>query len=207
MTEHFVAELVKKYGREKGGTERPTGVAQLARSVGAIARREWAGERGEVVGAAVVLPVLLVHDTRLDSPGTCAILNDHLKSQIRTRPGDMRVAPLILLTVEDLENLESSVGRFSLAELLRDYHRSAGTAGFPSAFPGRLKMPRPHPAKRSSHVDVERAHGGGQPVPVPEAGGRRVFGAGPKRGGVEMIALPRLPTEAGPRRLQSDLSG
>ena len=36
---------------------------------------------------------------------------------------DVNVASLIILTVEDLENLELSVGRFSLAELLCDYHQ------------------------------------------------------------------------------------
>lgn len=123
VTELFVTELIKKYGRDKGGKERAKGVAQLARSVGLIARREWAGEKGEIVGAFVLLPVLLVHDARLDSPGTCAILNDHFKEQIGTVPTDVKVGSLILLTIEDLENLESSVGRFSLAELLWDYHR------------------------------------------------------------------------------------
>lgn len=44
------------------------GVAQLARSVGAVARSEWSGERGEFARTTVLHPVLLAHDTRPDTP-------------------------------------------------------------------------------------------------------------------------------------------
>jgi hypothetical protein len=36
----------------------------------------------------------------------------------------MRVAPLTIMTILDLENLESSVGKFSLVDLLSDYTRA-----------------------------------------------------------------------------------
>ena len=123
VTERFVAELRRKYGRDPERKARDKGVAQLAPIAGAVMRGEWAGETGEIGGASVVLPVLLVHDTRMDSPGTCAILNDDFMELLGPVPQGWRVAPLILLTVDDLENLESSVGRFSLAELLWEYDR------------------------------------------------------------------------------------
>ena len=106
VTERFVAELRRKYGRDPERKARDKGVAQLAPIAGAVMRGEWAGETGEIGGASVVLPVLLVHDTRMDSPGTCAILNDDFMELLGPVPQGWRVAPLILLTVDDLENLE-----------------------------------------------------------------------------------------------------
>jgi len=38
-------------------------------------------------------------------------------------PADKRVAPLTIMTVQDLENLEKSIGHFSLADLLASYTR------------------------------------------------------------------------------------
>ncbi len=121
LTERFVAELRRNYGREPEGKGRDKGVAQLAPIVRAVVRGEWAGETGEIAGASVVLPVLLVHDTRMDLPGTGAILDDGFMELLGPVPKGWLGTPLILLTVEDLENLESSVGKFSLVEPLWDY--------------------------------------------------------------------------------------
>jgi hypothetical protein len=124
VTETFVAELRRRYGKDPRGEERDKGVAQLARITRAIVDRVWLGEKRELVDAKAVLPVLLTHDAQMDSPGVCWFLNQHFVDLFGVIPRQWRVAPLILLTVEDLENLESSVGRFTLAELLSDYDRA-----------------------------------------------------------------------------------
>jgi hypothetical protein len=118
----FLAELRRRYGKDPGGAGRHKGVAQLARIIRAILDRAWRGEDRELDKASAVAPVLLTHDTRMDSPIVCWQLNEDLFKLIGDIPFGWRVAPLILLTIEDLENLESSVGQFTLAELVRDYH-------------------------------------------------------------------------------------
>jgi hypothetical protein len=63
--ETLLRDIRKKYGVEPGSKKRGKGVAQLARSIGAIARGEWCGPNREFAETQVVYPVLLVHDTRL----------------------------------------------------------------------------------------------------------------------------------------------
>ena len=118
----FLEELRRRYGQDPDGKERDKGVAQLARIIRAILDRVWRGEDRELDSANAIIPVLLTHDTRMDSPVVGWQLNEDLVKMIGEIPFGWRVAPLIVLTIEDLENLESSVGRFTLAELFRDYH-------------------------------------------------------------------------------------
>ena len=66
--EEFLKEVRKKYGYDPETNERK-GVAQLARSVGAVMRREWAGPDQEYAQLASVIPVLLVFDARMAAPG------------------------------------------------------------------------------------------------------------------------------------------
>ena len=40
------------------------------------------------------------------------------------RKGPFRVTPLIVMTIDDLESLETSIEHFSLRDLLRDYSAS-----------------------------------------------------------------------------------
>jgi len=118
----FLKVLRSRYGKDPDGKERDKGVAQLARIIRAILDRVWRGEDRELDSANAIIPVLLTHDTRMDSPVVGWQLNEDLVKMIGEIPFGWRVAPLIVLTVEDLENLESSVGPFTFAELLRDYH-------------------------------------------------------------------------------------
>jgi hypothetical protein len=121
----FLDELRRRYGKDPGGVGRDKGVAQLARIVRAILERSWRGQDCELAKARVIVPVLLTHDTRMDSPIFCWQLNEDLLRLIDDIPLGWRVLPLILLTIADLENLESSVGQFTLAELFRDYDDAA----------------------------------------------------------------------------------
>ena len=122
----FVQQLRRKYGvsaAEGGARERPKGAAQLAKIVGAITRREWTGSNGEFAQAAKIYPVLVVHDERLGVPGSGKFLNDEFKSLLGTVPPGLVVDPLTIMTIGDLENLETSVTGFGLRDLLRDYTR------------------------------------------------------------------------------------
>ena len=67
--EALIQDIRSKYGASPKRGERDKGVAQLARSIGAIVRDEWAGPDGEFRQVAVLHPLPVVHDSRFDAPG------------------------------------------------------------------------------------------------------------------------------------------
>ena len=113
----FIQELMKKYGL----TSELKGIAQLARSIGAIARREWKGEHGELSQVKRLYPLLIVHDEKLSSPGIVPILNLEFRRLLGDLPAGCVVDNLIMLTVFDLENLTSSLENFGFTAFLQDY--------------------------------------------------------------------------------------
>ena len=120
----FIQQLRRKYGvvpAEGPDRERPKGTAQLAKIVGAIARREWTGFSGEFARAEKIYPVLVVYDERLGIPGSGKFLDDEFQSLLGSVPQGVNVAPLTIMTVGDLENLETSTASFAMRDLLRDY--------------------------------------------------------------------------------------
>lgn len=120
-TETLPREIRKKYGKAEG--ERDKGVAQLARSIGAIARGEWLGDHGQFADITTLYPVLLVHDNRLDTPLFGHFLEQEFRSLLGKISRERHVAPLTVMTIHDLENLERSIEGFSLLGLLADYAR------------------------------------------------------------------------------------
>ena len=72
--------------------------------------------------AILVYPVLIVHDTRMDAPAYGDFLATEFLSLLGD-PGNLskRVAPLTVITVADLENLQLSVGQFGFRQLLEAY--------------------------------------------------------------------------------------
>jgi len=121
--EDFVAALRKSYGASRKDKERDKGVAQLARSIGAIVCGEWTGEHGEFADLPMIYPVLVAHDTRLDAPALGHFLENEFRALLGPVPQGKQVAPLTVMTIQDLENLEKSIDNFSLANLLADYSR------------------------------------------------------------------------------------
>jgi hypothetical protein len=124
--EEFVQQLRRKYGvlpTDGPERERPKGAAQLAKIVGVIARREWTASGGEFARAEIIYPVLVVHDERLGIPGSGKFLDDEFISLLGPVQRGVTVAPLTIMTVGDLENLETSTASFALRDLLRDYTR------------------------------------------------------------------------------------
>jgi hypothetical protein len=124
--EEFVWQLRRKYGMlpaEGAVVERPKGAAQLAKIAGAIARREWVGASGEFAKAVKIYPVLVVYDERLGIPGCGKFLDDEFKSLLQPMPQGIAVAPLTIMSIGDLENLETSTVNFAVRDLLKDYTR------------------------------------------------------------------------------------
>jgi len=130
--EAYLEHLRAKYGVAARVAEgdRPKGVAQLARILGTITTGGWTGSEHQFDRARLLYPVLLVHDPLLG----VAVYGNFLATEFsrlfgagevtgELQKGDQRVAPLTVMTIGDLETLESSVGEFSLREFLADYSR------------------------------------------------------------------------------------
>lgn len=125
----FVKHLRIRYGGE--GTLK--GYKQLARNVGKISMREWHPVGIDLTKAKHIFPVLLVHDSLLDAPVFGHFLAKEFGYSLEPESidmgswmvkGDFRVAPLIVMTIDDLECLDSSLNNFTLASLLRAYSAS-----------------------------------------------------------------------------------
>lgn len=121
----YQAALQKKYLRG----ERDVAVGQLARAIRAIASGSWAG-LGSPGDVALVYPVAIVHDRLLVEPLATEFLANMLVSELGAAPvpsswqwefDGLRMAPLTILTVDDLEDLEYSIGNVTLMDLLDAY--------------------------------------------------------------------------------------
>ena len=119
--ERLMDNLRELYGVSNRKGERPKGVAQLARLINEILANPNAAWSGQFAHANVFYPVLLVHDVNLTSPALGHRLNDEFQKLLNKTPTGKRVAPLVVMTIDDLEKLESSVGNFALRDLLAAY--------------------------------------------------------------------------------------
>lgn len=132
--EGYLDELRRKYALSPGtnSDRKVKGVAQLGRWIRRIATGDvtLAGRDWERVRC--VYPVLVAYDESIDTPGHSEFFGmefvrafepDEVRANGYMRKGSLTVAPLAVGTVEDLENLESSVENFRLVDLLNDYAR------------------------------------------------------------------------------------
>jgi hypothetical protein len=130
--EHFLEHLRKKYGVTCGGDRdrKVKGVGQLARIISVLASEQFPNYNDKLSEAQLVYPVLVVHDPFLGAPVYGHFLSSEFKLSLdpdveyasgETIKGRFRVAPLIIMTVEDLEILETSIEHFSLRDLFQDY--------------------------------------------------------------------------------------
>lgn len=126
--ETYLQHLKNKYVWSDGN--KGVGVGQLAKSINIIASKKWLGRNQEFSKVRLVYPVLLVHDSLLAAPvyGNFLALEfkkllypDMELSSGELLKADLRVAPLIIMTVDDLENLETSIEHFGFRELLFAY--------------------------------------------------------------------------------------
>ena len=132
--EKFLEHLRKKYGvTSRGhGDRKVKGVGQLAMIISILASEDFATYNDTLTEAQLVYPVLVVHDPFLRAPVYGYFLASEFKACLAPdakytvgnfRKGHLRIVPLIIMTIEDLENLETSVEHFALRDLLSDYSR------------------------------------------------------------------------------------
>jgi hypothetical protein len=123
----FVEHLRARYGGEGNNKK---GYKQLARTVSKISMQEWQPEGIDLTRTKRVYPILLVHDGLLDAPVFGHFLAEEFKSELQPDSleaggwmvkGRFRMAPLVVVTIDDLECLESSLNRFALIDLLNAY--------------------------------------------------------------------------------------
>jgi len=135
--EAYLQHLREKYGvvRQQGNSkdQKIKGVGQLAKILNNIFLKEFQEENKEFSEIVTIYPVLLVYDSFLTAPVYGNFLASEFEKLIephqKTDSGELikgrfRVRPLIIITIEDLENLELSVQHFSFFDLLSDYSRS-----------------------------------------------------------------------------------
>jgi len=63
----------------------------------------------------------VVFDIRMAAPGCCYFLESEFRKLLGDVPPEIRVHPLIVLTIDDLEQLISGIESLSLMEFLRAY--------------------------------------------------------------------------------------
>lgn len=121
----WIKQIRSRYGivaaPASGKKERPKGVAQLAQIVRRILDGNCGAAQPDFADVAVIHPVLLVHDTRLNAPAYGTFLDAEFRGLLGDAPQGKRVMPLAIMTIADLENLESSVVEFGMRQLLADY--------------------------------------------------------------------------------------
>lgn len=121
----WIGQIRARYGIAAalvdGKKERPKGVAQLAQIVRRILDGNCGAAQPNLEGVTVIHPVLLVHDTRLNAPAYGTFLDAEFRRLLGAVPQGKRVMPLAIMTIADLENLESSVVEFGMQQLLADY--------------------------------------------------------------------------------------
>lgn len=135
--EIYLSHLRKKYSLSKLSCDRISvkGVAQIARITSEISSENSNEQSGILNRAKEIYPILLVHDPLLVAPVYGKFLADEFENILvpdtKTKNGEyvkngMRVKPLILMTIDDLENLETSIEHFSFRKLIQDYSSECG---------------------------------------------------------------------------------
>ena len=135
--EQYQAGLRERYARVargKGkGRVNPKGTEQLSRTIQNLSSGVWRPKDFAIDQVTDIYPVLLSYDYRLDAPLTPYFLAREfargLGEEEAVEPrviqvSRFRVAPLITMTLDDLEDLESSLENFSLCELLREFSQN-----------------------------------------------------------------------------------
>lgn len=128
--EKYLHHLREKYVESHQGNK---GIGQLAKIINMLASRKWLGENQEFSEAERIFPVLVVHDPLLSAPvyghffasEFDRLLEPDSRPQFGTcLKGNLRITLPIVITIDDLENLETSIEYFAFRDLLSDYSRT-----------------------------------------------------------------------------------
>jgi hypothetical protein len=129
--ERFLQQLRRKYVSNEA--DKGVGVGQLAKVVSTLAAKTWEAGNREFNEVKLLYPILLVHDQLLAAPVYGHFLAEEFKERLspdmelpsgELQKGHLRIAPLIVMTVDDLEDLETSIEHFGFRELLSAYSQS-----------------------------------------------------------------------------------
>lgn len=152
---------------DQGADAKAEGVGQLARSIQQLTSGAWRVKDVDLDESARLIPVLLVHDPHMDAPVHSHVLAQEFAELMRggsriddwseMRAGTRRVAHLIVLTLDDLEMLETSSNHFAIIECLREY--AASCLDRMTSFHNFLRTSRFRPLLRYNAWLAERAEG------------------------------------------------
>jgi hypothetical protein len=130
----YLRHLRTRYGisdRNQPGERRVKGVGQLARTITRLSQPGWLMPEIDMGRVRRILPILVVHDPHLDAAIHPYALAQEFINAVRPdepvhgwremQKGGLQVAHLIVMTVDDLEMLETSIENFSLLECLQAY--------------------------------------------------------------------------------------
>lgn len=132
--DRYLDHLRERYAIGQSEKDRPKGIAQLARTISNVVGGTWTPVGQEFGKVEKVYPVLLVHDSLLDTPVHASFLASEFSNALKPdkifqdgtmRKGRFRVAPLTVMAIDLLESLETSIKYFRLMDLLRDYTTSS----------------------------------------------------------------------------------
>jgi len=136
LGDEYEKYLCKRYVLSDGTNRdrKNQGIAQLARIIRILASKEWLGQNHEFSETHLIYPVLLLHDPFFSAPvyGNFLaskfeelVMPDDVLRSGELKKGDVRIAPLIIMTIEDLENLEFSIEYFGFRDFLADYCKAS----------------------------------------------------------------------------------
>jgi len=122
----YLSELRDKYGK------RGNAAFQLARAVNFLIDGIWRLEDHDIRKTKRIYPVLVAYDTLLNLPGYFWFFGSEFRAvfepdaMLNTSKTVMikhgwEIAPITIITIDVLEDLEASVKNFKLSDLLRDY--------------------------------------------------------------------------------------
>jgi hypothetical protein len=129
--EEYLNHLREKYVQTSTSNK---GIGQLVRSIQALASRICVGENREFENAKEVYPIIVVYDSLLNSPVYGEFFASEFLRLLKPNSivkngyclkGNLIVHLPIVITIDDLENLETSIEHFGFCELLSDYSRTS----------------------------------------------------------------------------------
>lgn len=142
-SDDYMTELREKYVRgQRDGKPTQKGVAQLSAAVKRVAADGFLVTPGDLEGVTQIYSVLVGRDAALGAPGHVEFFArefDELISpgcsrgtELTLACGRYGVAPLIVATIEDLEDIEPSADKWDVAAFLHDYTRREDLGARPS---------------------------------------------------------------------------
>lgn len=132
--ERYLKILHEKYASysESSNHGKNKGMGQLARYIEIITSNDPKSRSRDFNKVELIYPVLVPYDSLVAIPVQGSVLSLKFKEFLKPdtelpsgqlRKGRCRVALPIIMTIDDLENLETSIEHFSLRDLLADYSR------------------------------------------------------------------------------------